>query len=177
MNEINLLPKIRESLIKRQKTVRTLRLISVAFLLATTISSLVLFFLSTSSPISSLKQEENKVLSQLSSHKEKTERMFVIRERLKHISDILDKRGDYETEITLITDKLPPLVTIDSFSVSQNAITIITSSSSLLSLKTFSDNITDIALNKKVFSKVSFDDLVYDGASGKYSLSIKADLL
>lgn len=177
MNEINLLPHTKEFLIKSQGTIRTVRLISVVLLFATTISSLGLFFLSLSSPRSSLRQEEDKLLSELASHKEKMESMLLTKERLKHISDILGKQRNYEADMELITGKLPSQVTVDSFSASKNAITITTSSNSLSSLNEFSDHITDIALNKKVFGKVSFDDLIYDGATGKYSLSIKADLL
>ncbi|MDO8460959.1 MAG: hypothetical protein Q7S38_00800 [bacterium] len=175
MNEINLLPHVRESLVKSQRAVRIIRLISAVFLFLTAASSLGLFFLNLSSPLSSLKQEENKLLSELSLHKEKMENMLVAKERLKYISGILAKRRNYETEIELITSQLPSQVTVDSFSASQNAITITASSDSLFSLNKFTDHLTDITLNKKIFDKVSFDNLVFDGTNSKYSLSIKAD--
>lgn len=177
MNNINLLPKIRESLIKTQKTIRTVRIIAVILLFLTTISSISLFFLSLSSPLSTFRKEEDKLLLELSSHKEKMENMLIVKERLKYISGILQKRRNYEKEIELITSGLPSQVTVDSFLVSQNAITITTSSNSLSYLKEFSDHITDMVFSKKIFGKVSFDNLVFDGTSSKYNLSIKADLL
>ncbi len=177
MSDINLLRKKAQNSKSSERTLRVLRRTSFIFLFLTAISSIGLFLLNFTSPTSSLQREESKLTSSIAVYQDKAIKFLVINERVKNISTVIAKRKSYWKNIGGVINSLPSNVGVDSLSVNNNKISIVSSSESLLAINTFLDNLTSFSLKKQFFGKVSLTDLTFDTERKQYRASLDLDLL
>ncbi|MBI2074543.1 MAG: PilN domain-containing protein [Candidatus Levybacteria bacterium] len=177
MSEINLLPQKRYDPAKSRNIFLIFRIISFTLLILLFISSMVIFFIKLQSPLNSLKAEENMIIANIDSMKEKSIRNFIIHDRLLNISKVISQRTSYNVLVNQIVQNTPVSVSINSFSLDKKAVLLTISSSSLSSISTFLDNMVDLTIKKKFFSKITLSSLSLDGRNGKYFLSIEGTLL
>lgn len=177
MNEINLISKKKEDLLRKKKIINGLRIISVVFLSLIVLSSIVVFFLRFTSPLDSLKKEESKLLTEISSSKQKMAKLLVASEKLKSISEIISQRPNFDKTIDTVLKEAPQNLQVSSLTIDKKNVVLTVSSQSLFSINTFMDNLINLYLNKKIFEKITLNNLSADQVLGKYSLTIEGNLL
>lgn len=177
MNEINLLRRGESEIKKPQKLERILRLTSVILLSVVGLSSVTLFILNTTSPLSSLEKEESTLLSQLTAYQNQFNKYLIIQDRLKNISGILSKRTSYTVKINTLLQKVPQNVVVGSLSIDGNNVQMSVSSNSLSAINIFIDNTVELATDKKMFKRLTMNGLSFDVERGQYLLTLQADLL
>lgn len=174
--DINLLSKRKSNFTKNKKLAGFFRLASIILLVITVFSSLAIFFLKSNSNLTSLEKEEKAVYGELTRLNQKVAKLLLIERKIKDISTIIEKRPKFDEKINLITKDMPNNVSVASLTVDQKNLSVTLSSSSIYFLNLYLDSFLSSA-NKKVFSKVTLDSLTLDNKSGRYFLSLKADLL
>lgn len=177
MNEINLLRSQESEKKQPQKLERMLRLTSVILLSVVGLSSVTLFILNATSPVSSLQKEEATLLSQLTAYQNQFNKYLIIQDRLKNISGILSKRTNYNETINNLLEKVPQNVIVGSLSIDGNKVQMSVSSSSLSAINIFIDNTVELATDKKMFNRLTMNGLSFDVERGQYLLTLQADLL
>lgn len=178
MGEINLLQQKKDSRFLSLRILHALRLTSIAFLSIVTISSIGLFIINFSSPLTSLQEEEGELASSLTSNQSKLSSMLLINSRLKDIALLLGKRTHFEKELELIISGLPQGVTLNGLELDGKKITITSSSRSLSSMNSFVDQIILVTeQNNKVFKRLTMDNFSYDTKRGLYFASFKIDVI
>lgn len=176
MTDINLLSGQKEKLLESKRAVKLFRIISVGCLLFVLVLSVGIFFIKTSSPLSSLQNQEKMFLSEFDSSKQKVAKLYVLSDRLKNIDGILSKRSNFDKTIDALIKQSPEGLQIDSLSLSKKTVLMTIYSSSLNSINTFIDNLMVLTRDKKLFKKITLENLSTDMKATRYSFSIKADL-
>jgi hypothetical protein len=175
-NSINLITPQKEGLERRQRTVKILRIISISFLLATFLLSLILFIISSRLSISDIKKQENSASDSLGLVHNKFAKLILVKDRMDNIQIIIKQRKNYQNLINSILKVVPQDSSINSLGIEKDKITLIVSSPSLLSINKFLDDIVTFSKNKKVINNVIINSLTVDQGLGRYILSVGGDI-
>ncbi len=174
---INLYPRKNKKGEKKKKIEFFLRMGSIVMLISVAFGAAILFFLQSQSAIPSLKEEEQSLISKLSSQHGKTAKYLLINDRLRSITDLTRQRYPMDQLYTVVTEQLPSRVVLNGFSVEKKILVVSASSSSLEALNTFIENTSKLVKDKKFLRKLTLNSLGYDLKSSAYSLTLEADLL
>ena len=176
MSEINLISEQKERITKLKKKVRLLRIISFSCLIFVLISSVLVFLVKFSSPLPSLGNQEKALSGTLDGSKQKIGKMFVINDRLKSIDSILLKRSNFNEMINTLIQNKPGDLLISFLTINKNTIAMRISSMSLRSIDNFIDSIMTLTKDKKMFKKITLENLSVDMGTNSYAFSMKIDL-
>jgi Tfp pilus assembly protein PilN len=174
-NTINLLipEKHNPELIKR---IKILRVISLSFLFIVVLVAISVFFLVLSSPLPKLRKEESAAVQQLSLLRSKSGKLFLLRERLSRIDNIVNKRQDFNHMIGKIQTTLPADVTIEHLKMNDGLLSVTVNSPSLLPINTFIANMTTLKSEDTLFSSLTLSNLAYDEENPIYKVTVTAKL-
>lgn len=161
----------------REGSLRLFKRLAVFALLFTGGMSVLFFLLTINPSFSTVKQQENSVLTSLSFTQGKIARYLLIKNRLSGIQQILKRRYPMDTVLSTIEDKIPDDVNVDALSIANKAAFITLSSSSLLSLDTAMTNISSLLANKQIFKKITVQSVIANPQTTRYTVSIQGDLL
>lgn len=161
----------------REGSLRLFKRLSVFALLFTGGMSVLFFLLTINPSFSTVKQQENSVLTSLSFTQGKIARYLLIKNRLSGIQQILKRRYPMDTVLSTIEDKIPDDVNVDSISIANKAAFITLSSSSLLSLDTAMSNLSSLLANKQIFKKITVQSVIANPQTSRYTAAIQGDLL
>lgn len=173
---INLLPQKSAGYWKKRKIIFYLRLVSFLFLSSLFISSVSIFLINRYVSPDNLKLEENQVVSRVTSVNQKMIKYSYVQSRVGDIKTVIDKRPSIDKTIDQVSNLIPSGITVESFTVNGNALSLSLSSSSLKASETMLDTFTSMGENKKLFKSVLLDGLLLD-SSGKHTLAVHASLL
>lgn len=182
MNEINLISKKREAILRSKGIVKIFRAAAMVSLFLVFISSVGIFLLKLNSPLPALKREETALLSSLSSLKQRMAKFIILNDRLKNISSILSKRSDFDKKLDALV-KIDDLtgtlqnIRITSLDMGKKNISVTISSESLYSINVFIDNLVAMSSNKQVFKIITLENVTADQKSGRYFSSIDIQFL
>ncbi len=155
-NDINLLhSKTKSPLNSLANKVDILRTIAVFLLFLVAFLSVTFFFLVLVSPLPSLRREENAKRLALRSLYGKITDLYILNDRMKGVSEVLDKRVNYDAIVGGILDNVPSGVTVDALKSIDTDILLDASSTSLLSLQTYVDALVKENTDKKLFSTIT----------------------
>lgn len=177
MSEINLISKKRAEDLGSKKILGLLRLASITSLVLTSVFSVGIFFIKINSPLPSLKEEEKRLLTNLSSSKQQVAKIAILTDRLKTISGILSQRLDFDGLVNSLEAQAPQNIAIKAVTVDKKTVSFEVSSPSLNSLNILIENLAIMVSNKKMFGKITLRELTADPSLGEYAFSIDADLL
>lgn len=173
MNDsINLLKGNKVRHFQQERIKRILRLVSVVFLSIVVIVSAVFFLLISGSSIETLRKEENAAISKIKTNEEKAGKLIFTENRVKDITDIVEKRTTFDGVLTGITDIVPSGTQVDSLSIDKKNFSMTVRSSSLLPINTLLTSIDEMSENKKMFTKITLEGLTVDQKSGAFIVSI-----
>jgi Tfp pilus assembly protein PilN len=155
------------------KKIKLLRMISLSLLFGVSGLSIILFLLIALSPLPSLQKQEQSALQTLSQYHPDIAKHMLVEERLKNSEIILAKRSVFDQTLIKIKNKLPPDATITGITMNSGEISLTVTSTSLVVLDTFLNNLITAAEQKEDFSKVILSKLTTSEGGNTYSLTIK----
>lgn len=176
MSEINLVSKQKERITKLKKRVKLLRIIAFFCLIFVFTSSIFVFFIKLSSPLLSLQNQEKTLSANIDSSKQKIAKLFIVNDRLQNIESLLSKRANFNGTINAIVQQKPVDLSMTSLTVNKKNVSIKASSMSLTAINNFMDSLVVFAADKKMFNKITLENLSIDTEANQYVFSIKADL-
>ena len=177
MSNINLVSAKAVGLEEELKRLKIFRVISLICLIATLLLAVLVFVLNITLPTDTVKKEQQATITGISFFNKKLTQYDFLSDRIKNISAIVSKRQDYGSQINEISQKVPSDASIDTLNVSSGKMSIVVSSTSLLSINKFIDDMVAFGAKGKIIKNVIIQGLSLDFSSGKYSLSIMADIL
>lgn len=169
---VNLLPAKKKAFLQEKKIIGKLRLVSVLFLCAVGVSSVVLFFLQFNSPLIALKREEQAALSDLKQLEKKSLQLLLVKNTISTIDELIKNRAPLETSLDILNKNIPDSLTVDNFTIEKQRVVMNISSTSLAAIDQFLTNIIAVNNEKKVFSKITLDGITVEGGGSKYLVSI-----
>lgn len=176
-NNINLLPKKKITDDSQQVLLVFCKRLSIITLLLTAGMSVLFFLLTINPSFSSVKQQENSVLTSLSFTQGKIAKYVLIKNRLTGIEKILKNRYPMDNVLSTIQQKIPNDVNVDAISMTNKTSFITLSSPSLLSLNTALTNVSSLLTSKEIFKTITVQSIIANPQTGKYTVTLHADLL
>ena len=175
-NNINLISNQNVGLEKELKRLKLFRRISLACLIIVSLVSILVFVLNFTLPLDSVKKEQIQTVASISLLHKKLVTYTLITDRVKNISNIISQRGNYIPQINEILSKVPADISVDGLEINTGAVTVSASSDSLLPVNKFIDDLVNLAAQGKVVKNLIIQGLSLNTDSGKYVLSMKADI-
>lgn len=157
------------------KRIQLLRYLSLSFLFIVVVSAISVFFLILSSPLPSLRQQENVALEKLTTLRAKSSRLFLLRDRLAKIDSILRKRPAFEQTFLRIEGQMPGGVSIDRIRLTEKAFTITFSSSSLANINQFIANVQNLRREDALLTTIFLSQLSYSQDLKRYTVTLSSE--
>lgn len=176
-NDINLVSGNNAAIEKEKKRLKTVRYVAVGALVLVALISILIFILNSQIGLASIKRDEGSTLQNISFLRQKAAKLAMVNNRVKDISEVLQKRKNYSETIKTIREQMPQDVYTVSLELDKKELLIIVNSSSLLSINKFLDNIISLSANKKIVRNVLIESLTVNNKTGYYSLTLKANVL
>ena len=152
-----------------------LRYIAVGLLFCVSLSSIILFIFIDQSPLPTLQEQEKQISEALGAQQSDMAKILLVNERTKTASELLAKRQSYDVMIEKVKSKMPSGLTVTSFSVSNNNVSVTVSSKSLAALDQFIKELQDATGEDKEFARVTLSELFID--QGAYLMKIDLILI
>ncbi|MFH1187165.1 MAG: hypothetical protein V1697_03275 [Candidatus Levyibacteriota bacterium] len=176
-SSINLLQQKDEHLIKKRKKVKILRTTAGILLGLVAAFSIIIFILNIQFSVSSIKKEQNSVINSISALKEKAAKLILVNDRIKGISEILNKRKNYSNLIEAVLESVPGETKVTSLELNKETVKTTIASKSLLSINSFLDIMIQHSQRKKIINNLTIKGINVNTRTGEYSLSISAVIL
>ncbi len=174
--DINLLPSIKARKIGG-RAANNLRNVAVGLLLFVATTSMTVFFLIVSSPLPSLKKEQEGAVADLKKYNRELEFLTVTRDRLKHASKILSERKRFDNAFVSIQGVLPSEASIIGYELAIQNVSFTISTLSLAPLDVFLRDLKGVVIEGKAFRSLTLSSLVFDEAKKTYELTVSLTLL
>lgn len=156
---------------------KILRIVAFLTLFIVASSSILAFIATRQISIPSIKKDQNTTLYSLSFLRKKEAKVLIINDRLKNIGGVLKERKNYLNTVTAILKETTG-VSATTLSVDKDTIELTVSSSSLLSINNFLNNLISSTTKRTIkIRDLSIESLTLNRQGGNYSLSVKAKLL
>lgn len=173
-SSINLVRAQDRENLQRRKKIFILRAISITFISFVGIVSIILFILYARISVSSIKKEQALAAQNIVLQKDKLAKLNLLNDRLRGIKEILKERKNYTTTLNSLLEQVPVGATTSSLSINKSSVSLTVTSSSLLPINKFLNNIVDLYTKKHLIREIVIESLTVDTRSGTYSLSVKA---
>lgn len=154
------------------RRLKRLRAVAVWFLFGISGASIVLFLLIALSPLPAVQEQERQALATLSQYHPDVAKLLLINDRIKESEIILAKRSKFDQTLEKIKNKMPPEASITGMTLNSNEILITVTSSSLVALDTFLNNLITATEEKQDFSKVTLTRFFNNESLQTYTLTI-----
>lgn len=176
-NDINLISNNDAASLKAKKRLKLTRTIAIISLVIVALLSIMVFVINSQTSLDKIKKDQNSTLQSISYLNKKTAKLAIINNRLKDISDIMEKRKNYTSTINTLLQLMPPGVSTTTLELGKQDVVLVVHSNSLLLIDKFLNSIIDLSFKKQIISKVTIESLIVNPKTGGYSLSIKTTLL
>lgn len=176
-SSINLVSSKNDQLERNLRRLRFVKTLAIVSLIFVALTSVVIFVINLSLPISDVKKGQKDALASIAGLHGKQATYYLMRDRITNISSILSKRKSYVDTTNSIFGKLPSGVSADTLDVETGALTLSVSSSSLLPLNQFLDSLIVLGKSGKIIKNLNIQSLILNTKNGSYSLTVQADIL
>lgn len=176
-SSINLVSSKNSELERNLKRLRFVKTFAVISLILVALTSVLVFIINLSLPISDVKKGQKDTLASIASLHSKQATFFLIKDRIVNISSILSKRKSYVDATNSVFGKLPSGLSADALDVETGTMLLTVSGNSLLPMNQFLDNLIVLGQSKKVIKNLNIQSLILNTRNGSYSLTIQADIL
>lgn len=175
-NDINLLLYKNSELQRERKKVRIANTIAITFSIIVGIASMFAFVLIQSVNPSSIAQEQESTLKEISRLQDKQAKLFIINDRLTNIEEVFQDREDLSKNINSLLSNAPNNLSIENLEMDNKSLVLTISSSSLLSINDFINNLIDMARKKEIIRSLTLSGLTFDESKNTYLVSLKSEL-
>lgn len=162
---------------KQLRRVRIIKIIAIGTLIAVLITSLVFFLITIFLPTSSIKKSQQETLTNISLLHKKLVSYSLVNDRISNISTIINHRKNYGEVSSAVLNKIPPELNVDTLSIDDNILTIVVTGTSLKPVNQVIEDMIVMANNNKLIKNLLIESLTLSSQTGRYSLSIQADIL
>jgi hypothetical protein len=176
-NDINLVSGKAYELEKELKRLKALRITAVVALVSVALISVLLFLITLLLPISSVKKDQEKTISSIALLKDKLAKYSLINDRVKNIAEITKQRKNYSTITNTLIEKVPTDLSVDILTIEDGVISISVGGVSLIPINEYINTVIDIGEKKQGISGLVVESLVLNNNTGKYILTLQADIL
>lgn len=152
--------------------VKKIRLFALTFLFVVGGLSAVLFLIIASSPLQSLRQQEQEAASTLNANQAKFGKYLLIKNQLASIQSLLDTRPNLSASIDIFISLIPAEITVSSVAVTEKTLAFDVTTQSLSAIETFFTKIHEKVANNEVPSSISTSPIAYNPTSGQYGFTI-----
>ncbi len=167
-NEINLVTN-KDSSSKEKSRLKRIRTISYLLLFIVSVFSILIFIINLRYSVNSVKQKQNSVMNNLSIYNDNIVKIIFLNLRLDDIKSIVSERTNYQTTVEKFFSDVPSGVTIQGFSMENGKLSMTITSTSLLSLNEYLNQVLKIA-DEEGMSDVKLATLT--AQSSEYSMSV-----
>lgn len=176
-NDINLVSDKNLNVFALKAREKIFRNVAIGTLSVVVFFSILLFILTSTSPLSSIKKNEASALYAISFLHGKSVKLHLLNDRLKNISAVLLTRKDYTKTVNSILSQIPSDATANTFEIDKDIMTLKVNSKSLIPINKFIDSFIDLSKSKKIVKDIIITGLTLDKQTGAYSLSVKAKII
>lgn len=176
-NDINLISNKDVASLKAKKRLKQIRAIAIISLAIVALSSIIVFIVNSQTSLAGIKKDENSTLQSISYLNQKAAKLAIINNRLRDVSDILEKRKNYTNAVNTLLQLMAPGLSTTTLELGEKDVTLVVHSDSLLLIDRFLNSIIDLSSKKQIISGVTIDSLIFNQKAGNYSLSVRTTLL
>ncbi len=176
-NDINLLSHQSKTRFSQEQILAYSKVAAIICSILTVSLALMLFLLNRDPTLSQLQGQQQTVLAELTILHSKTAKDLIILDRVKRIVQINQQRSSLGQKVTDIQKQLPSGISISSFTLDSKHVNLTITSSSLVPMGTFINNLTQAINNKTLLKQLTIQGIISDEKTGTYLLSITGDLL
>lgn len=176
-SNINLLQQKDDQLIKKQKRLRILKIVAGSSLGVVASFSIIIFLLNIKFSVSSIKNEQNSIINSIASLKTKAAKTILVNDRIKGISEILNKRRDYSSVIQTALKSVPNGAKTTSLDINKDNLNMTVSSNSLLSVNTYLESMIKLSQEGKLINNLAIKGITVNLKTGEYNLSVSSTIL
>ncbi len=176
-NDINLISNKDVASLKAKKRLKLTRTIAIISLTIVALLSITVFIITSQSSLEGIRKDGNSALQSISYLNKKTAKLAIINNRLRDISDILEKRKNYTSAINTLLQLMPPELSATALELDKKDVRLVVRSNSLLLIDKFLNSIIDLSAKKQVIGSITIESLITNQKTGNYSLSVKTKLL
>ena len=176
-NNINLVSNQTAASVKEKNRLKIVRISASVSLAVVALISIFIFIVNSQISLSSIKKDENSTIQSISFLNKKTAKLAIINNRLKDITNIMQKRRNYRRLISKFTEIMPGGVYPLTLEIDKNDILLIVNSNSLLLLDKFLNNTNELSLKKSYINGLSIESLTVNEKQGNYSLALRLKMI
>lgn len=171
--EINLaIRRKKSSTLLSTKKVKKLRLFALFFLFAVGGLSAILFLIIASSPLPSLRQQEEEAASLLTAQQAKFGKYLLIKSQLASMKLLLESRPDLLTAVDTFNSLIPPGVNVAAVSITEKTLAFGVTSSSLTSIEQLFTAIDEKVSKDLLPHTIVTSPIAFNQSSGEYSFTL-----
>lgn len=177
-NEINLLIKKDNNLLKEQSKLKVFRLIAIGSLLTILLISLSIFLLNQKLSNSSMKVEKDResILVEMKPFRENESNIIIVNNRIDNITKVLKKRMDVYKILNTILGKIPDGILTETLEFSEKKISMNITSVSLIPIDVFFNDLIEMAKRKEIVKSLTLESLDASPLTGSYKISIDMNI-
>lgn len=172
--DINLI-KVETASPKNRRAAK-LRMVALIILFFVGGVAIIFFILDFSSPLNSIKSEQDAVLSSITAENQKAVKLAIVNERATAINRLKIERPDYLGVLNTAMSTLPSGVSASGLDIDESSVSITVASPSLLSLNNFLNGVLDEARKNSNIESASMESLTANDTSSAYQMSVKFNL-
>lgn len=176
-NDINLVSSKTYEFQKELKRLKVLKITAIGFLALVALVSVLLFIITITLPISSVKKEQEQTLSNISVLHEKLVKHSLINDRINNISSVIKTRKNYAKTASIILSTLPSDLSVEAMNIGEGTFTLIISGTSLTTIDTYLEDVIELGNKEEVIKNLVVQGLTANAGNGEYTLTLKADTL
>jgi hypothetical protein len=176
-NDINLVSGKAYEFEKELKRLKIIRVAAIVSLVTVSLISILLFLITLLLPISSVKKDQEKTISSIALLRQKLTKYSLINDRVKNISEITKQRKNYSIITNKLLSKVPADLSVDILTIEDGAISISVGGVSLVPINEYINSIVELGDKKDGISGLVVESLVLNNNTGKYILTLQADIL
>lgn len=176
-SDINLVSSKTQQVEAELKRIKALKIAAISSLAVVGLISILLFIITVTLPVSSVKKNQEQTLSNISALHEKLTKYTLIDNRVNNIEGIINSRKDYTKLLNTLLDKLPPDLTVDSMIIDAGTFTFVVSAQSLTPIDNFIEDVRILGNKENLIKNLSIQSLIVNAGGAKYILTLQADTL
>jgi|WetSurMetagenome_2_1015567.scaffolds.fasta_scaffold01318_11 hypothetical protein len=173
---INLLLHVDEEASKLNKIVKIIDYVAIAALIIICLISIIVFIMIKAVNPGAIRKQQEDVIKKISQLQDKEAKYYIVSNRVEKVEKIMKARRNFPDIVGQLLAKVPEDLSVKSFEVSKEAVTISGESKSLFSIGELIDNLTEMVHKKEIIKSLALGSLTRDDGKDIYEVTIKSEL-
>jgi predicted PurR-regulated permease PerM len=149
--DINLVTK-KTSEGSRDERLKKIKVISFSALIITALLSIILFLVNLRFSVNYVKNQQNKLIQELSTYDEAASKIFLLNQRVTDITSIISQRKKYHEKTELIFQEMPSVISIQEYKIDNSSAAMTITSRSLLDMNNYINYLLKLSKSRKINS-------------------------